>query len=171
MAAGFLAAVVLWFWPGAPRLPGLPFAYACPVYSLTGVLCMGCGATRALRSLLTGNLLAAMRQNLLAVILLAGLLWQGLARLVRRLPGWAGWRLAARAGRLLPARLRTALQTAWEAVLKPAQPALRSVRQLLVRLFPVLRPGRRTGWWLLAAGLAFMLLRNLNLPVSALLRP
>jgi hypothetical protein len=51
-----------------------PAAYAfyprCPIHELTGLLCPGCGATRALAALLHGNLVAALRQNALFVCLL-----------------------------------------------------------------------------------------------------
>ena len=42
----------------------------CPFHLLTGLHCPGCGTVRALHQLLHGNVLAAMRLNPLAVILL-----------------------------------------------------------------------------------------------------
>ncbi len=42
----------------------------CPFHALTGLHCPGCGTGRAIYQLLHGNVWAAMRLNLLAVILL-----------------------------------------------------------------------------------------------------
>jgi hypothetical protein len=42
----------------------------CPFHALTGLHCPGCGTGRALHQLLHGNVLAAMRLNPLAVVLL-----------------------------------------------------------------------------------------------------
>jgi Protein of unknown function (DUF2752) len=42
----------------------------CPFHTLTGLHCPGCGTVRALHQLLHGNVLAAMRFNPLAVVLL-----------------------------------------------------------------------------------------------------
>lgn len=42
----------------------------CPLYTLTGLWCPGCGSTRALHQLLHGNLMAALRFNPLAISLL-----------------------------------------------------------------------------------------------------
>ena len=48
--------------------PGVSAMYpACPFYALTGLLCPGCGATRALAALLHGNILEALRFNPLFV--------------------------------------------------------------------------------------------------------
>lgn len=131
MLAGFLMAVVFRFWPGgSPLWPVLPFAYACPVLSLTGMLCMGCGATRALRSLLAGNLATALRQNLLFVVLAAGGLWQ-------------------------------CQSLAWQRLVPPG----------FAPRLPRFKLDRRLGWTLIVAGLAFMVMRNLDWPLAQLLRP
>ncbi|MFN0081317.1 MAG: DUF2752 domain-containing protein [Ferruginibacter sp.] len=42
----------------------------CPFYKLTGLFCPGCGAQRSIHYLLTGNIAAAMRSNILLVIFL-----------------------------------------------------------------------------------------------------
>lgn len=52
-----------------PNTPGNPLP-ACPLYSLTGFFCTGCGATRALHALLHGDLLRAISMNVLLVIAL-----------------------------------------------------------------------------------------------------
>lgn len=41
----------------------------CPIYRWFGILCPGCGATRAISALLRGNLREAVHQNALAVLL------------------------------------------------------------------------------------------------------
>ena len=46
----------------------------CPFHALTGLLCPGCGATRALAALVRGNLAEAMQSNGLFVVLLPILL-------------------------------------------------------------------------------------------------
>ena len=46
----------------------------CPVFTLTGILCPGCGMFRALDALLTLNIWQAVRYNALAVFLLPALL-------------------------------------------------------------------------------------------------
>ena len=45
----------------------------CPFHALTGLLCPGCGATRALAALVHGHLAEAMHWNGLVVLLLPGL--------------------------------------------------------------------------------------------------
>jgi Protein of unknown function (DUF2752) len=47
-----------------------PFYPQCPFHALTGLLCPGCGATRALATLVHGNLAGAMHWNGLVVLLL-----------------------------------------------------------------------------------------------------
>lgn len=42
----------------------------CPFYKLTGMFCPGCGAQRATHYLLTGNITAALRSNILLVMFL-----------------------------------------------------------------------------------------------------
>ena len=51
---------------------------ACPFHRYLGILCPGCGATRALASLLHGRLLEAVRFNALFVLLLPVLLAGGI---------------------------------------------------------------------------------------------
>jgi hypothetical protein len=52
--------------------PPTRFAFypACPIHEYLGILCPGCGVTRALASLLRGHLLDALRFNALFVLLL-----------------------------------------------------------------------------------------------------
>jgi hypothetical protein len=46
----------------------------CPIHQYTGLLCPGCGATRALAALLHGHLAEALHQNTLLILLLPFLL-------------------------------------------------------------------------------------------------
>jgi hypothetical protein len=52
--------------------PPTRFAFypACPIHEYFGILCPGCGATRALAVLLRGHLIAALQINALLVLLL-----------------------------------------------------------------------------------------------------
>lgn len=50
----------------APALPG------CHIHELTGILCPGCGSTRALRALLHGEWQQSFRQN---ILLVPGMVW------------------------------------------------------------------------------------------------
>ena len=60
----------------AAVLTGALFLYAfrmgppCPIYAVSGIYCIGCGAGRACVSLLHGDLLGAMDYNLLFVLML-----------------------------------------------------------------------------------------------------
>jgi hypothetical protein len=47
---------------------GSAFYPSCPLYSLTGLYCPGCGSTRALHQLLHGHLVTAFGFNLLMVL-------------------------------------------------------------------------------------------------------
>jgi hypothetical protein len=57
-AAGILAAVLFWFDPSR-----YGFYPVCAFHRTTGLLCPGCGASRAVHELLHGNLIAAMHFN------------------------------------------------------------------------------------------------------------
>jgi TusA-related sulfurtransferase len=57
---------------------------SCPVYDLTGLYCMTCGATRAIMSLAQGQILTALRQNALIVLSLPPAIYQMTAALVNR---------------------------------------------------------------------------------------
>ena len=65
MTLGLAAAALVWF---PPDLYG--FYPVCPVHAWTGLLCPGCGGTRALAALLRGHLGEALRLNGLVVALL-----------------------------------------------------------------------------------------------------
>jgi hypothetical protein len=67
-----IAAVVFFFNPATH-----PFYPVCQFHRLTGLNCPGCGMTRALYSLLHGNVSAALRDNALLVFALAGLAIRG----------------------------------------------------------------------------------------------
>jgi hypothetical protein len=76
------------FWPGlfclGVGLAVLVLRPACPIHALTGLLCPGCGGTRAVLALLHGDLIGAWRENALLVVLLPGLLGYGGICLRRR---------------------------------------------------------------------------------------
>lgn len=74
----------------------------CPLHTLTGFFCPGCGSTRALYLLLHGHLVAALGENALAVLLLPFVLYELVAvltpwlpRLSARLRPWSLWTLLA----------------------------------------------------------------------------
>ena len=50
-------------------------SWECPVLKYTGFYCPGCGMTRAFRMLLVGNVLGALKYNLLAPFLLIALMY------------------------------------------------------------------------------------------------
>ncbi len=85
VVSGIVAlSVVLYKFP--PESCG--FYPPCPFHALTGLLCPGCGATRAFAALIHGNMAEAMRWNGLFVVLLPILLiYLALAylRAIRRL--------------------------------------------------------------------------------------
>ena len=60
-----IAAILYLFPPGR-----YAFYPACPIHQYTGLLCPGCGATRALAALLHGHLAQAIHFNIFAVLLL-----------------------------------------------------------------------------------------------------
>lgn len=59
----------------------------CPFHALTGLLCPGCGTTRALAALIRGHLADALHLNPLAVVLLPILAAYGVAAYWRALSG------------------------------------------------------------------------------------
>ncbi|GAB2544244.1 DUF2752 domain-containing protein [Brachybacterium huguangmaarense] len=87
VAGGIAAAVAVQavFDPFSQDIP------LCPVHLLTGLDCPGCGATRAVHALLEGDLLLALRSNLLLVAALPVLLALWLRSLRDR---WTGRRRA-----------------------------------------------------------------------------
>jgi hypothetical protein len=76
------AAVVYTVDPAASRL--LP---PCPLHTLTGVLCPGCGSTRALHALLHGRIASAFGFNALAVLFLPIFVYSFASRVSRLLRG------------------------------------------------------------------------------------
>lgn len=46
-------------------ISAIGFGFRCPIHSLTGFFCPGCGSTRAVRALLTGDLQLALHNNVL----------------------------------------------------------------------------------------------------------
>ena len=65
LPAALVAAVVVVVFMINPA--GNPLLPSCPLHTLTGMYCPGCGSTRALHQLLHGHLVAAFRFNPLMV--------------------------------------------------------------------------------------------------------
>ena len=64
--------------------PGrFPFYPICPFHALTGLLCPGCGGTRAMAALLRGHMAEAWHRNALVVSLTPLAIIAGLVRLQR----------------------------------------------------------------------------------------
>lgn len=76
LAMGAVVAFLRWFPPGQ-----FTFYPACPFHALTGYLCPGCGATRALAELAAGRWTESLRLNALVAIgaplLATRILWTG----------------------------------------------------------------------------------------------
>ena len=72
----------------------LPFFPSCPLHSLTGLYCPGCGASRAMHELLHGHWSAAFRLNPLAVSALPLMALSLVRRSTFRSPYWLWWALA-----------------------------------------------------------------------------
>ena len=72
-----------------PRTEG--FYPSCPFRAVTGRACAGCGVTRGLHELLTGHPVAALRLNVLLLVLVPAALY-----------GYAAWALPRWRGRKLP---------------------------------------------------------------------
>jgi hypothetical protein len=86
--AGAAALIALFLKP--PQAYGIP---PCPFYLLTGAFCPGCGALRAIHSLLHGQLVRAIGFNPLLVLLLPFLALAGAGEV---LTAWTAksWRIA-----------------------------------------------------------------------------
>jgi hypothetical protein len=56
------------------------FYPVCPIHEWLGLRCPGCGITRALAALLTGNLREATHQNALVFAVVPAALWFGVAQ-------------------------------------------------------------------------------------------
>lgn len=78
--AGIAGLIILWRFEPAGQF----FYPRCWLHETTGLLCPGCGTTRALHALLHGDLVAAVRLNALAVAGLGVGAWLGL----RWIWGW-----------------------------------------------------------------------------------
>jgi hypothetical protein len=70
-AVGLAAAALLY------RFPPQEYSFypRCPFYAVTGHLCPGCGATRAIAELLHGHVAAALHFNAAVTLLMPVLLW------------------------------------------------------------------------------------------------
>ena len=75
VSATAAAAVLLYRFP--PESNG--FYPQCPFHALTGLLCPGCGATRAIAALVHGHVVDALHLNALVVLLLPILAAYGIA--------------------------------------------------------------------------------------------
>jgi len=84
VSASAAVAAMLYRFP--PETSG--FYPQCQFHALTGLLCPGCGATRALADLVRGNLADALHSNALIVILLPILAAYGLAAYWRAVRGF-----------------------------------------------------------------------------------
>jgi hypothetical protein len=55
----------------------------CPLYSLTGLRCSGCGSQRALHELLTGHVVSALRTNVLVTLFCPFIAYSMVSHMVR----------------------------------------------------------------------------------------
>lgn len=86
LASALLACGLLYCDPQSSLLP------PCPIHQAFGILCPGCGATRALAALLRGHLREALRLNALFVLLLpAALGWTAMVYHRATRPGRFDW--------------------------------------------------------------------------------
>ncbi|MBQ7567946.1 DUF2752 domain-containing protein [bacterium] len=94
VALALLALAALGGWLLLAYYPSYSKAFPkCVLYQLTGLYCPGCGATRAVYSLLRGDLYHAWRYNPLLIASLPFLLWWGYRTLLwqylaRPIPSW-----------------------------------------------------------------------------------
>ena len=63
----------------------------CQIHKHSGMYCPGCGGTRAARSIAAGDLLLAMKQNIMVFPILIGSAWVAIAFVVNRLTGRNWW--------------------------------------------------------------------------------
>jgi len=94
-----LAAMAMMLYRFPPEVYG--FYPACPFFEAMGLLCPGCGATRALAALVHGHLGEAMRWNGLVVLLLPVLLGYAVVGYRRIAEGKAWPRVPGRAVMML----------------------------------------------------------------------
>jgi hypothetical protein len=98
----------------------------CPLHSLTGIFCPGCGATRAAHALVTGHLVTAAHDNLLLLVALPIVV-----------VAWVGWllRTLGRQGpRLMP------LTPAWARAVAVVLVLFAVARNIPVAPFTALAP-------------------------------
>lgn len=88
---------------GSLLLAAFYLRFGCPLRTLTGIACPGCGMTRALRALLRLDAAEALRMHPLVCLLPAAAVWLLLALLGRRLPPKTERRLLLAAALLLVA--------------------------------------------------------------------
>ena len=81
--ASLIVFILRTFPPGQYR-----FYPVCPIHAFTGLLCPGCGATRALAALLHGHVAEAFHQNALILCLLPFALAYGVGALLRTDRRW-----------------------------------------------------------------------------------
>lgn len=57
----------------------------CPLHSLTGIYCPGCGSQRAMHQIIHGNIIEGLRHNYLIALLAAVLLYQAILFVMHKL--------------------------------------------------------------------------------------
>jgi hypothetical protein len=87
MAAGVLFAAILFYIYNPAYTNYFP---KCPFLTLTGFYCPGCGSQRALHQILHGNLLSAMKFNVLLVLSIPFLIYHQMVKLNRYFGSFAG---------------------------------------------------------------------------------
>jgi hypothetical protein len=99
----------------------------CPLHSITGLWCPGCGATRGMHALLTGHPMEALGFNLLLIAIVPLALY-----------GWASWTLTT-AGRPVLPHPRVVPAWVWSAAMGLAV-TFAVLRNLPVEPFRALAP-------------------------------
>lgn len=57
----------------------------CPVYSVTGIYCPGCGSQRAVHQIINGNIIEGIRHNYLIALLLVVMLYEAFVYIMNNL--------------------------------------------------------------------------------------
>ncbi|WP_175418895.1 DUF2752 domain-containing protein [Aureibaculum algae] len=68
-----LLVVALFYFSNTPNQ--FNFLLKCPLYNTTGIYCPGCGSQRAFHSLLDGNFLEALRNNIMLLLGIIALIY------------------------------------------------------------------------------------------------